>query len=163
MRIDVVSRGVGLSRAGAIATVLLAACSGSDAVAPRPAPVFSTRSISTTEAQTLPVAAATGGTGSVTVTGVVVAPDPPCSTSISASDGLSGNTLTVHVVTTVPGPGAAACAQALDGPDYAFTETSVDVPAGSVHVLVKYDVAIGGNTSTLQSSTTSLDQIVTVQ
>ncbi|HSU96490.1 MAG TPA: hypothetical protein VLI40_04630 [Gemmatimonadaceae bacterium] len=142
---------------------LIVACSSSSLTVPRPAPTFSVQSVSPEVAQSLPRVTARGDVSSVVVAGVVVAPDPPCATTISADDALSGNTLTVRVITTVPGPGAGTCAVAQDGPNYSYIERSLDVPSGSVRVVVKY-VVTGGQTGSNASNTGTvvLDQNVTV-
>jgi hypothetical protein len=142
---------------------LIVACSSSSITVPRPAPEFSVQSVSPDEAQVLPRVAARGDVASVIVTGVVVAPDPPCATTISADDDLSGNTLTVRIITTVPGPGAGTCARAQDGPNYSYIERSLDVPAGSVRVVVKYVVTSSQTPlNSPNSGSVVLDQSVTV-
>jgi len=149
--------------AAALLAVLLVACSSSSITVPRPAPSFSVQTVSPAEAQSLPRVTARGDVASVVVAGVVVAPDPPCATTVSADDNLSGTTLTVRIITTVPGPGAGTCAVAQDGPNYSYVERSLDVPAGSIRVVVKY-VVTGGQTGPNATNTGSvvLDQSVMV-
>jgi len=149
--------------ATALIAVMLVACSSSSITVPRPAPSFSVQTVSPAEAQSLPRVTARGDVASVVVAGVVVAPDPPCATTVSADDNLSGTTLTVRIITTVPGPGAGTCALAQDGPNYSYVERSLDVPAGSIRVVVKH-VVTGGQTGSNATNTGSvvLDQSVTV-
>jgi hypothetical protein len=144
-----------------IAVAALAACSSSSPTAPRQLPDFTYHTASPAELQTSPEVAVTTGSGSVTVTGIVAAPDPPCATSISAADSFSARTLTVRVIASVPGPGAGACALAQDGPSYLYVATSHNIPSGSVRVVVKYVVSNGNARS--DSSATVFDQAVTVQ
>jgi hypothetical protein len=147
----------------ALLTLLIVACSSSSITVPRPAPLFNVSTVSPDEAQLLSRVTARGDVASVVVTGVVVAPDPPCATTVSADDNLSGTTLTVRVITTVPFAGAGTCARAQDGPNYSYIERSLDVPAGSVRVVVKY-VVTGGQTgpNATNTSLVVLDQSVTV-
>jgi hypothetical protein len=142
---------------------LIVACSSTSITAPRPAPTFSVQSVSAEEAQSLSRVTARGDVSSVIVTGVVVAPHPPCATTISADDTFSGTTLTVRIITTVPGPGAGTCAVAQDGPNYSFIERSLDVPAGSIRVVVKYVVTNGqAPLDAPNTGSVVLDQSVTV-
>jgi len=147
----------------ALLAVMLVACSSSSITVPRPAPSFSVQTVSPAEAQSLPRVTARGDVASVVVAGVVVAPHPPCATTVSADDNLSGTTLTVRIITTVPGPGAGTCAVAQDGPNYSYIERSLDVPAGTIRVVVKY-VVTGGQTGSNATNAGSvvLDQSVTV-
>jgi len=119
--------------------------------------------VSAEEAQSLSRVTARGDVSSVIVTGVVVAPHPPCATTISADDTFNGTTLTVRIITTVPGPGAGTCAVAQDGPNYSFIERSLDVPAGSIRVVVKYVVTNGqAPLDAPNTGSVVLDQSVTV-
>jgi len=69
----------------------------------------------------------------------------------------------VRIITTVPGPGAATCALAVDGPNYAFAETSLSVPSGMDRVVVKYVITDGGTGSmNTNASSTVFDQTVDV-
>lgn len=147
-----------------LVAALVAACSDSGITAPRLAPDFSVQSVTAAEAQSLPPVAVAGGVGTVVVTGIVVAPDPPCATSISADDQLAGRTLTVRIISTVPGRGAGTCAVMQGGPNYAYTATSHNVPAGTVRVIVRYVVTDGQvGTTDANSGTVKLDQNVIVQ
>lgn len=147
-----------------LVAALVAACSDSGITAPRAAPDFSVQSVTAAEAQSLPPVAVAGAVGMVVVTGIVVAPDPPCATSISAEDQLAGTTLTVWIISTVPGPGAGTCAVMQDGPNYAYTATSHNLPAGAVRVIVRY-VVTDGQTGTMDTNTgtVKLDQNVIVR
>ncbi|HEY8309476.1 MAG TPA: hypothetical protein VIG47_02920 [Gemmatimonadaceae bacterium] len=144
-----------------IAVAALAACSSSSPTAPRQPLDFSYHTASVAEVQNSPRVAVTTGSGSVTVTGIVTAPNPPCATTVSAADSFSARTLTVRIITSVPGPGAGTCALALDGPSYLYAATSHNIPSGSVRVVVKYVIS-DGNAKT-DSSATVLDQAVSVQ
>ena len=139
----------------------LASCSSYSPTAPRQLPDFTYHTASAAELQSTPGVVATTGSGSVKITGIVAAPDPPCATSISAADSYGARTLTVRIIATVPGPGAGTCALAQDGPSYLYVATSHNVPGGSIRVLVKYVISDGRVQS--DSTVTALDRTVSVQ